>query len=737
MPEIKKYSIKDKLLEADKKYDHKASVVGMSSMTFPGYINSTRTQMFTSHLKQILNILYPQFPFVFTGAENTVGENSSGYKKADGDLEVIKKIVKYGDIIDNPFYYFMFVFNRKKNRYELLYRQEVEDLTEDFAYMYNNETLDNYLEGDVIPDGTVIYKSYSYDEYMNYCYGINAVVEYVLDPWTSEDAAVISDVFSEAMSSIKVKDNDIGINNNEIPLNIYGDKDNYKIMPDIGEACKPSIIVTRPLYNDQVYYDMKSDNLFTIKDGDRCFYTNGRNSKIIDYDIFCNNDDIKDNVFNKQILKYLKSQDRFWKDIKNVCQMIRKSGFEYTQDIEYIYKRCKEFLDYKKKWINKNDNGFGNIEIHAKTFRVEPLGVGGKFTGRMGNKSVVSKVVPVDEMPYTDTGKRIHVKLNLLAIVNRTTGFVPHEMMINFILGKTRERMATLKTRDEKESLLFEIVEMLNKKQKESMYLTYKNLSSEKKDDYIDKCINEGIHIHEIPIWEDTPIFYSLENILNKYDWLTPYTIYQKKWGQVFETMTKMYVGEMYMIRLKQTSERGFSARSMGAINMKGLPERSYKNRNGTELNSDTAIRSGEFETITLNIGLSPEEIAVFHAYYRTSINARQDLTTSIFKTGKKLKIDDSYTNRVAELFSVIFKSLSLEIQMLDEDDEIRSLDSKIINEHTLEDKTYLMTDYDFYLFKIRKTVKEKVLDQYPIISEKLLDQKIDEEMKHIELLMK
>ena len=37
---------------------------------------------------------------------------------------------------------------------------------------------------------------------------------------------------------------------------------------------------------------------------------------------------------------------------------------------------------------------------------------------------------------------------------------------------------------------------------------------------------------------------------------------------------------------------------------------------------------------------------------------------------------------------------------MLDEDDEIRSLDSKIINEHTLEDKTYLMTDYDFYLFK-------------------------------------
>ena len=102
MPEIKKYSTKDELLAADKKYDHKTSVVGKSALTFPGYINSTRTQMFTSHLNQFLDVLTPEFPYMFTGAENVVGKHSTGYKEVKHDSIVYRKIMKFDDIIESP-----------------------------------------------------------------------------------------------------------------------------------------------------------------------------------------------------------------------------------------------------------------------------------------------------------------------------------------------------------------------------------------------------------------------------------------------------------------------------------------------------------------------------------------------------------------------------------------------------------------------------------------------------------
>ena len=80
---------------------------------------------------------------------------------------------------------------------------------------------------------------------------------------------------------------------------------------------------------------------------------------------------------------------------------------------------------------------------------------------RYGNKSVVSRVVPDAEMPHTEDGKVVDVKLNLLAIMNRTTGFVPHELFITFICMRAREQMEKATTIKEKESILFNIIKSI------------------------------------------------------------------------------------------------------------------------------------------------------------------------------------------------------------------------------------------------------------------------------------
>lgn len=731
MPEIKKYSTKDELLEADRKYKGKTSVVGMSAMTFPGYINSTRTQMFTSHLKQFLNILHPQFPYVFSGAENTAGDNSTGYKQIKHDSVVVKKIDKFADIVDQPFESYIFIYDKKKEKYKVIHRTENEDLTEDFAFPYNNERLDSLVEGEELKAGDILARSISYDENMNYRYGRNATVIYVLDPYTSEDAAVISKSFSKAMSAMKEKVVEAGMNLNDIPLNLYGDEEHYKVFPEIGDFCGSSIMVTRTLHNDQIFFDMKDDNLRQVRDMDREFCSLGKDCRLLDVEIFCNNDEVPENIFTKQIMKYKKSQDKFYREIYKMCDEIVASGKDYSKEIDDLYVRARDFLDTDTKWVDSNDSCFGNIKFKFKIARIAPLGKGGKFTGRMGNKSVVSRVVEDEDMPFTDTGKRVDVKLNLLAIINRTTGFVPHELYTTFAMDRAREHMAEMKTYKEKEKFLFSFMRDMSEEFSHQMYEDYKTLSKKEKETYIDDVIYKtGMYFHEMPIWEERPIFDMLRELRKKYDFLKPYQMYQRKWGQVFPTLTPMIVGEMYMIRLKQTSERGFSARNEGAVNMKGLPERSYKNRSNTERVSDTAIRSGEFELLTLNTAMSPDEIALWHALYRSSVKGRKDMARSIFKTGVNLEIDDSYDIRTAEIFGVIFKSLGCRIRFANTDEQVRSIDDCIIREHCYDGKVYLMTDYDFFMMKIRDEVRDKIQETYPIITEDELNKKIDLEME-------
>ena len=172
---------------------------------------------------------------------------------------------------------------------------------------------------------------------------------------------------------------------------------------------------------------------------------------------------------------------------------------------------------------------------------------------RYGNKSVVSRVLPDDKMPYTENGKRVDVKLNLLAIINRTTGFVPHELFITFICTRAREQMELAKTLKEKEKILFDVMKDLNEAQYKTMHAYYKQLSTDEKKEYINDCIYDGIYIHQNPVEEDEIIFKKLLKMKKKYDWLQPYQMYVNIEGKAYPQLTKTYLGEMYMMRLKQT----------------------------------------------------------------------------------------------------------------------------------------------------------------------------------------
>jgi hypothetical protein len=148
-----------------------------------------------------------------------------------------------------------------------------------------------------------------------------------------------------------------------------------------------------------------------------------------------------------------------------------------------------------------------------------------------------------------------------------------NEQSITFVCDRTTERMATFDNRQDKEDLMLDIIGRFNKKQAVAIRNYMDKLSEPQRDTFIQNTIDEGIYIHNPPLWEDETMFSILRNIYKDHPWIKPYKVYVKRFGRVIPIMKDLVVGSMYVMKLKQTSKKGFSVRSTGSLSRKGLPK--------------------------------------------------------------------------------------------------------------------------------------------------------------------
>lgn len=730
MGEIQKYSLKDELLKKDEELKDDPALVGISGLTMPRYINSMRSVMFTAHTRQFTTLINPNFPYVFTNMENLVGKHSDSYYQVKHDTVVYKKIVKYEDIVDRPTEYTLFLYDKKKKKYSVVIREEVEDLTEIFGYNYDNRVIDSYEEGDEIPAKTVLFKSTSYDDDMNYRFGENVCTMYTLDPHTSEDAAVVSESYAKRFNNIETEKIVVKLNNNDYMLNWYGDDvTDYKPIPEVGQIIEHGPFCgIRTQYNNQLLFDFKADMLMKEMDGDRLIYSTGPcKGEVIDITIYNNNEEMVETPFNAQIYKYFKAQNKYYQEIYDTCKEIIESGAEHSGDINYLYGRSRDMIDTKKRW-KEGDSAFSDMVIEFSIRKVRDIKRGQKITGRYGNKSVVAKILPDDEMPYTEDGQRVDLMLNLLAIINRTTSFAIYELCITSICYQVRQKMREMESYKDKEHLLFSIINDFNEIEHDYMWKAYNELDEAGQKKVIDDAIEDGIYINISPIHETIAIFYRIQNILNKYDFLKPQKVYINRHGRKILTMTKHWIGSMYIMKLKQTDTKGFSARSSGATDIKGIPTRSYKSKRHMDAHSDSAIRFGEFETLNFSIAVPTTDIALFEALYRTSPAARQSLIKGMMNINKdtiKVKDKHSYISRVAEHFNVIFKSLGAKIEYINDDDVIKGYDDTISYMHEVNGKNILCTDYELFIMQRKEAIRRDILSENMMMTESQLEKEV------------
>jgi hypothetical protein len=160
--------------------------------------------------------------------------------------------------------------------------------------------------------------------------------------------------------------------------------------------------------------------------------------------------------------------------------------------------------------------------------------------------------------------------------------------------------------------------------------------------------------------WEGMPAIDKIANINAEFQ-IDKNDVYVHKYGREIKLMRPVTIGYKFMLKLKQDSEKNFSARSTGSLSQQGVPEKSNKIRTNETLYSSTPVAFGRDENNIMGIGVEPFMLAKMHLFYRTSPFARREVgklyTTDVLNFDK-FDIKRGFRNRNVEQLNAKLKSM-------------------------------------------------------------------------------
>ena len=616
---MKKYiSPQEKVVrEEAKRLKYPTDVLGPgSAMVMASGISSSRSIMQNSQLGHTCAVSESEPALVSTGFEAPLGAYSTMLVKSDGDYEIVAKFEK------NLYNYVLIGYDKKRHHYTAWKRYEMEEHSESFATRYKNTFMDDLEVGSKIKEGQTVKKAENFDKNENFCLGKNLNTIYMITTLTMEDGITLMNGAEKMMNTFRCFRVPLAKNDNQLFLNLYGNKDHYQGFPEIGEKVKHGVLCAiRTVDNSKAPYALKGRYLRQIEEGDLVYSQSGR---VIDIDIRFNKepDKLNDSEADQQINRLYLEQQQYYKSLyKYMIDIVNHAddeGYTYSDDFSLICEEAHKYVDSTAFFVDQNDAAFGNMMIEITVMEEEELSVGSKLVGRAGNKGVVCSIIPEEESWKMEDGTPIHCVLNALGIVGRLNPSQLNEHSANE-LGRTVVRMMKqVDDLDEKMEFVYDLLEILNPEEKKALKKYYKNLDKKEKEKFVKKIERFGIIIIQDPI----------ENA-NITDYEKAYDKFDANWQHVLipgkgKTLRKLLCAPMYFYRLKQDPLDKYSARSRGPVNpLYNLPAKSNLKKRYLELYSDVAVRFGTAEIDVMGICNTPEAIADYMATSSTSTAAK------------------------------------------------------------------------------------------------------------------
>lgn len=654
----------EKVQEANKRIPNMEKMLGKGLLQpFNNTNAGARKLMHSTHRDHIFPLMNGEKAIVETGYEIRFGDLSSSVTSTDSNYKVVAKISKFS--FSPNHHYYLIMENTENKMIDVVERISYHHITESYGYLYNNEYLDSINVGQFISKDTILQKSLAFDEYNNRKDGVNFNVAYIAMDQNMEDSIIFSDVAASKLSGPLIKPVTIMINENDIPLNIYGNNDMYKCIPDIGEDIKDSILIAlRKEKKEESIYAQSVEHLKKPMMSDKKYTLTG---KVIDINIYCNNPDNLNNYYNSQFKLYYDELQRMANEIVYYITPYVSKGYKLGYDLQKLYATAKRIMN-KDQYISKRQ--FSNIVLEVVVLEEKKLEEGDKASNRYGGKGIVSKILPQNMMPKFGDNEYVDVIFNPYTMPNRENPGQCFEISITHVGCAIVKEIATGKhTIDECMDMIYRYLAIVSPEQGKALKDTFEieyneNDKLEAEKFLLESMIYDGcIQVSIKPISESFDID-RLDMLYREFPWavqneVTVPIIDSEGNIRRVKTRRPMVIGKQYIFRLKQYAEEKFSATSLSSTNIRNENTKSKSNRDYMELHRNTPIRFGNMEINDMN-HLGADTVITTLMIHSVSPKARRSVEQMYMCNPYTvdIKLGEDAKNRSAEIVNTYLKTI-------------------------------------------------------------------------------
>lgn len=607
--------------------------------------SSPRSYMYTSHLSQIVVLRNGKEKIVQSGLDHQFGDCTFSVK-IEEDCFFVDSIEKYSsyDKSKNPSEIIIFVetVSGKYDYYIIPYYFSLHQYF-GFEYKYDIETIRSFKRGQFLPKGTILADSPAVKKNSGYAYGVNGNIALIGLPSTAEDGVVISESFAKELTCEIFETRTLKFGSNKFLLNIYGDDENYKGFPSIGEMINEDGLLAVLRSNDETLtpaltskddlknYDPTFDHCIYMSEGGKVIDINGEKVKsgvVVDIS-FYNNPKAKqkNNVYPYTLGETTELVDDFknyYKSIIDVYEERMKKNSKSNNKrkdgtinlSERLSKLISEAFTISDRYDQKIPLTHRQVPLdvfHGEftiKYVVVPT-VGNKITDSNGAKGVIVSVLPDEEMPYDKNGVRADIIMDPTSAISRMNLGRLYEIYFNMASRTARDIIrvylgtsnngawTTGEWSKEKVEGAWDIVlEFLSYFETEQLE-TYSKATYEQKLEVLEEIVTSEFYLL-YRVSSSKPAYYIvLELEKSRFKPLRD-NVYIPQGDTTYMTLTSMSIGPLYTILLSKTADESIAGTTSPKNNHFGFPaslSSVHKHRlpfkeKGNKFLSETEVRS-------------------------------------------------------------------------------------------------------------------------------------------------
>lgn len=588
--------------------------VGFHSLNpFIAYTSSARAYMMSSHISQTLVLEDGDESIIQSGLEKQFGNNTFSKKFLD-DSRIIKIIPRYRGIsstsVTHKVESLVIFENLRTGEVDYLDLPPFHALHKDYGFRYkkNEDGMKELYPNNIIRAGTVLQDSPAVTKNKGYKYGVNANMALMNIPETAEDGVVISRSLAEKLRFRMVETKVVEFGTNNFPLNMYGDENNYKPFPEIGDVInEESVLMVLREYDERLVAGLTSvmdtmdfnpifDKAIYVKSSGKEYDIKGQkeiSGRVIDIKVYKSPKFKKDTYSGvaECVDKYVSALKQYYGDILDVYNELMKDHYAKfkNNDLKLSNKFHRLIVEalsvnnpygHKISYTSRNEQ----LDLYRMIFTIEylvPINIGYKISDKAGSKGVIVDIWDDIHMPIDKDGNRADIIMDGGSVISRMNVSRMYEHYFNAMSRKTKLELRKIipphvpidkyepKSLSHAWSVLLGFLKLLDNEQ----YEVYNSLTDENQmKEIIHECVNNEVFI-----------LYKVSSKKKAYDIVkdSKGTIYEptidkvsfkdKVTGEIKMSKYPIMIAPIYTILLSKTPEN-FLAVAGAKTNHYGLP---------------------------------------------------------------------------------------------------------------------------------------------------------------------